>query len=135
MARPPFPSLSLLNPPRPILLRREVVEERELKVRAELCPQVFHPPGMPVNTRTAPNPDPKALAQVQGQMPATSPAKARPPQRQAFGGLASAADLWGASARAICLMAMLRRFRSRLFMEGRSGHKKPPPKATTAFGV
>jgi hypothetical protein len=36
----------------------------------------------------------------------------------------------------IGLIAMLRRFCSRLFMEGRSGQKTPPPKATTdSFGV
>ena len=42
-----------------------------------IAPQVFHPPGMHVNSRTARQPEPNALAQVQVQLLTTAPAKTR----------------------------------------------------------
>ena len=42
-----------------------------------IAPQVFHPPGMHRSARTATQPKPNALAQVQIQLLTTAPAKTR----------------------------------------------------------
>ena len=43
----------------------------------DIAPQVFHPPGMHRSARTATQPEPNALAQVQVQLLTTPPAKTR----------------------------------------------------------